>query len=208
MMKDVKVILSPEAEEVYKKLNAEAETLVGGVLGGALKQGTLKQGQEIEIRPGRKTEKGGKVLWEPLITTIDSLKSGGIMFKELQPGGSLGLQTTLDPSLIKSDQVSGNIVGLKGKMPPVWYEFELKIFLLQRIVGAKDDLVVEPIKKLEPLMLNVNSAATVGVVSLLKKDGVSLILKLPVCCNKTDKITISRRIGSRWRLIGYGEIVK
>ncbi|MEK6812768.1 MAG: translation initiation factor IF-2 subunit gamma, partial [Nanoarchaeota archaeon] len=63
-------------------------------------------------------------------------------------------------------------------------------------------------KKGEPLMMNVNSAATVGVVVEMKKDGVHLKLKIPVCANKEDRITISRRFGARWRLIGYGNIVE
>ena len=57
-------------------------------------------------------------------------------------------------------------------------------------------------------MLNVNSAATVGTVVELKKDLIHVKLKVPVCCNLTDRITISRRIGTRWRLIGYAEIIK
>ena len=52
-------------------------------------------------------------------------------------------------------------------------------------------------------MLNVNSAATVGIVTELKKGMVHVKLKLPVCMEKTDRITISRLLGNRWRLIGY-----
>ena len=82
----------------------------------------------------------------------------------------------------------------------------LEIHLLERVVGAKEDLKVEPIKKAEPLMLNVNSAATVGVVTELRKNSVKCILKLPVCANLGSKVTISRRVGNRFRLIGYGII--
>jgi len=53
-------------------------------------------------------------------------------------------------------------------------------------------------------MLNVNSAATVGVVTELGKKEVKMILKLPICAEKGSRITISRRIGNRFRLIGYG----
>ncbi|MBW1933608.1 MAG: hypothetical protein JRI56_11540, partial [Deltaproteobacteria bacterium] len=31
-------------------------------------------------------------------------------------------------------------------------------------------------------------------------------LKLPVCEEEGQKVAISKRIGGRWRLIGYGEI--
>jgi len=74
-------------------------------------------------------------------------------------------------------------------------------------VGSKDELVVDPIKMNEILMLNVNSTATVGTVSELKKDSIKLKLKKPVCAFKQDRVTISRMLGARWRLIGYGEII-
>ena len=184
------------------------EKLVGGVLGGALKQGKIQVGEHIEIRPGRGIEKEGKKVWEPIKTTILDLKTGGQSVQELIPGGSAGILTGLDPFYVKSDSLVGNIVGIPGKLPAVWYELKMKPQLLERVVGAKDELVVEPIKKGEPLMLNVNSAATVGVVVEMKKDGVHLKLKIPVCANKEDRITISRRFGARWRLIGYGNIVE
>ena len=182
--------------------------LKGGVLGGSLKQGMLNLNDEIEIRPGVKKEFQGRTTWEPIFTIVENLMSGGESVKELHPGGSAGILTKLDPRLIKADSLTGNLVGLKGKLPNVFYELNLKQHLLKRVVGAKDELFVEPIKKGEILMLNVNSAATVGTVVELKKDLIHVRLKLPVCCNLNDRITISRRIGTRWRLIGYAEILK
>ena len=77
---------------------------------------------------------------------------------------------------------------------------------MERIVGAKDNLVTEPIKKGEILMLNVNAAATVGTVTELKKNLTHIKLKIPICAQIEDRITLSRRLGNRWRLIGYGII--
>ena len=190
------------------KPGTSIDDLKGGVLGGALKQGVLKKDEEIEIRPGLKKEFQGKVTWQPIFTSIENLMSGGGAVKELHPGGSAGILTKLDPRLIKADSLTGNVVGLKGKMPQLYNEFDLQQHLLKRVVGSKDELVVEPIKKGEILMLNVNSAATVGTVVELKKNVIHIKLKLPVCCNLTDIITLSSRIGTRWRLIGHAEIIK
>ena len=55
-------------------------------------------------------------------------------------------------------------------------------------------------------MLNVNSAATVGVVTELHKNSFECVLKLPICAEVGSRVTISRRLGSRFRLIGYGII--
>jgi len=40
----------------------------------------------------------------------------------------------------------------------------------------------------------------------LKKNLVKCKLKLPVCASAGNNVTISRRIGNRFRLIGYGII--
>jgi translation initiation factor 2 subunit 3 len=176
----------------------------GGVLGGALVQGKIKDGETVEIRPGIFVEEQNKKIAKPLTTKIVGLKSGSTSLTEATPGGTLGLLTLLDPSIVKSDSLTGNVVGLPGKLPPIKYDVTLKPYLLERVVGAKEDLEVVPIKLHEALMLNVNSAATVGVVTEISKNKVSCRLKLPLCVDKGARITISRLIGNRFRLIGYG----
>lgn len=180
--------------------------LQGGVLGGSIKQGIFKVGQEIEIRPGRKIEKSGKAAWLSIKTKINGIVTGGQSVQEASPGGSIGVQTTLDPGVVKSDSLAGTVVGAPGKLPAVLNEFRADIHLLEMVVGARDDLVVEPLKQGETLMLNVNSSATVGVVAELKKGVALLRLKLPVCAEVGSRVTLSRLLGSRWRLIGYGII--
>ncbi|MBI5398745.1 translation initiation factor IF-2 subunit gamma [Candidatus Woesearchaeota archaeon] len=180
--------------------------VVGGVLGGSLVQGKLSVGNEIEIRPGREIERGGKKMWVEIHTKVISLKTGGASVESLVPGGSIGVLTSLDPAVVKSDMLTGSVVGLPGKLPPVHYIMTLELHLLDRVVGAKEDIIVEPIKLGEPLMMNVNSAATVGTVTKLGKEQLTTALKIPVCARTGSRVTISRRIGARFRLIGYGII--
>ena len=182
---------------------ADIEKLQGGVLGGALKQGRLKVNDIIEIKPGLKVDEGK---WMALETKITDLKTGGESVNEVHPGGSVGILTELDPAIVKSDNLTGCVVSLKGKSPDVYNDMVLKPKLLERVVGAKDDLIVEAIKKAELLMLNVNSAATIGVVDELRKNYIHVKLRIPVCADKGDRVTISRNIGSRWRLIGYAMV--
>lgn len=190
------------------KPGAKIDSLVGGVLGGALKQGILKESQKIEIRPGIRKEKEGKKIYEPIFTQIVGLKTGGENVKEVSPGGSIGVLTLLDPVLVKADNLAGSIIGLTGQLPPTWNKFELEAHLLERVVGAKDELLVEPVKKGEALMLNVNSSATIGVVDEISKNKFHVVLKIAVCADTNDRVTISRKLGDRWRLIGWGRILK
>ncbi len=187
------------------KPGSKSDKIVGGVLGGVVIQGKFKQGDKIEIRPGHVVTRNNQLVAEPLITNVVSIISGGKTIKEILPGGSMAIMTDLDPSIVNSDSLAGNIVGLPGNLPSVWNELKLKVVLLERVVGSEEDLTVNPIAKNEILMLNVNSATTVGSVTNVYKDIVECKLKLPVCAQKS-RVTISRRIGNRFRLIGYGII--
>jgi translation initiation factor 2 subunit 3 len=184
----------------------EVDDLKGGVLGGALSQGVLKVGDEIEIRPGQVYQEANKMVHKPITTKIVGMMTGGKKVKQIMPGGSVAVMTTLDPSVVKSDSLTGNVVGYVGDLPKVWDEFTLEVKLLERMVGSQEDLKVDPVKMGEMLLLNVNSAATVGQVVKLSKDLVDCKLRLPVCADNESRVTISRRIGTRFRLIGYGII--
>lgn len=181
------------------------QDLRGGVIGGSLKQGVLSVGDDIEIRPGRRVEEHGKEHYESIFTTISSIVTGGTAVEQAGPGGLLGVGTTIDPSLTKADALAGSIVGREGLLPPVWDELKLDVHLLNRVVGSVEESI-EGIKTNEPLMLTVGTATTVGVVASAIDDVVEAKLKLPVCAEEGQTVAISKQIGRRWRLVGYGEI--
>jgi translation initiation factor 2 subunit 3 len=182
------------------------EKMVGGILGGALKQGRLKTGDDITILPGYEVAEKNQKIWKPLTTKVYGVMTGHATVTEAHPGGTVAILTGLDPTIVKSDKLVGSVVGVTGKLPKVWYSFGIEPHLLERVVGAKDKLVVDPIKLGEMLMLNVNASATVGVVKELSKGIVKVDLRRPVCADPGARITLSRNVGQRWRLIGYGII--
>jgi len=188
------------------KPGAALETLKGGVLGGALKQGKLQEGQEIEIAPGIKLDE--KSDYKPIKTKIVAIMSGSEQFKEITPGGSLGILTELDPAVVKSDNLAGNLAGYPGKLPKTRQKLRLKPKLIKRVVGVKEEVEVVPITQGEMLVINVNSAVTLGQVTDTSKHLISLNLRLPVVASKNDRFAISRRVGARWHLIGIGELVE
>ncbi|MBR1973539.1 MAG: translation initiation factor IF-2 subunit gamma [Candidatus Methanomethylophilaceae archaeon] len=180
--------------------------LKGGVLGGSLIQGTLKVGDEIEIVPGIRTEVGGKTVWQRLTTKVTSLFAGSKSVKSIGPGGLISIGTSLDPSITKSDGLTGRMVGIPGQVPEVAHDFTMKTVLLDRVVGSSSDLEVDEIKSNEMLMLSIGTATTVGVVKNGKAGKIQVALKIPVCIVKGQRVAISRRISNKWRLIGYGII--
>lgn len=188
------------------KPGTKSAKLQGGILGGALKCGKLTTGVKVEIRPGRIVEEANKMKAKPLLATVKKIVTGGQEVKEVTPGGSIALMTSLDHAIVRSDMLTGSVVGLPGKLPPIWDNLKLKPVLLDRVVGSEDELKVNPLTMNEILMLNVNSAATVGIVSNLGKKRVICKLKKPICAAVGSRVTISRRVGTRFRLIGYGTI--
>jgi translation initiation factor 2 subunit 3 len=179
------------------------EDLTGGVLGGSLSQGRLREDDELEVRPGREIEEGGSSEYHPVETTVRSLQAGSEFVDEVSPGGLLGVGTGLDPSLTKGDALAGQVAGPPGSLPPTHDGFTMDVDLFDRIVGEGD---VDEISTGEPLMLTVGTATTVGAVTSAREGECEVNLKRPVCAEPDAKIAINRRVGARWRLIGVGTL--
>ncbi len=188
------------------KPGIDPEHLVGGIIGGSLIQGTFHMNDEIQIRPGRRIDEHGKITYEDINSTITSLISGGNEYDSIKPGGLIAVGTNLDPNITKSDSMIGKVAGKPGSLPEVMYNITLDINLFDSIVGVMKDMKVENIKTSEPLMINAGSATTVGIVRSARETTVDLSLKIPICVDSGSRVAISRKVESRWRLIGYGII--
>jgi translation initiation factor 2 subunit 3 len=180
----------------------------GGVIGGSLIRGVLKEGEDIEVKPGRQVQAENKIRWEPITTKITTINAGSKKILEAGPGGLLGVGTKLDPALTKSDALAGQVAGHVGALPPVWDKLRFQVTLMERVVGSASELLIEPLKHHEPLMLSVGTAVTVGIVTNTKKDLIEVTLKRPVCAELGARIAISRQLGARWRLIGMGVLTE
>ncbi len=175
--------------------------LQGGVLGGSLLQGALRVGEEIEIRPGPSGASGA--LAESIRTTVTSIVSGGQEWEALHPGGLAAIGTSLDPSLAKSDGLTGRLVGTAGTLPPVSQKIRLKATLLERVLGAQREIKVEKIRTSEVLAVTVGTTIASGKVTSARGDDVELSLNRAVTVFPGSRVAISRRLNA-WRLIGYG----
>jgi translation initiation factor 2 subunit 3 len=180
------------------------EKLEGGIIGGTIFQGKFAVGDELEIRPGIAAE--GRKTYNPLFSEIVSLQAGGKSVKEARCGGLVGVGTLLDPSYSKADGLTGNMAGKKGMLPSTQSELKLETHVLERAVGTKELMKVDRINVSESLLLHLGAAITVGKVTAIGKDTATLQLIRPVCAQEGARVAISRKMGGRWRLIGYGMI--
>ena len=181
--------------------------LKGGVLGGILKKGKLKVGDEIEIKPGLSATKANQQIYQTLTTKILSLYKGNKSVIEILPGVSISIETELDPFLTKTDSLTGCLVSLKGKLPEITHNVKIKTKLFEEVLGIKDHQEVEPIRTKETLMLSVNTTITVGTVEKIKDNEIELNLNIPIVALKSDNLGIARNINGHWRLIGWGEVL-
>ena len=183
------------------------ENLSGSVLGGTLKQGILKKGDEIEIKPGLLIKEANQFHYKTLRTKIRRLFKGTMEVEKLTPGGSMSIEADLDMSIGKSDSLAGNVVSLKGKLPERANSMILKYTLFPEVYGILGHVKVDQVKPSESLMLSVNTSMTLGIVKYVKPGTLELNLKVPVVFFKGNNVGIARNINGHWRLIGYGEIV-
>jgi len=182
------------------------EDLTGGVVGGSVVQGVFQNGEEVEIRPGIKTEDSNRAKYDPLLARVARLEAGGGEVKEAAPGGLIAMGTDLDPSVTKSDGLVGNVVGKAGTLPPTLEKVSLDVDLFEKAVGTEQLVPVQKIRMNEPLVLNAGTAVTSGVVVSARENIADVALRKPICSEPGSKVALSRRIGESWRLIGFGTL--
>ncbi len=185
------------------KPGASIEKLVGAVLGGAIRRGVVKNGEQIQILPGVLKVKKGKESYEGLTTTVTGLHAGSAVLEQAAPGGLIAMATNLDPSLAKADALVGCQVGRVGTLPAPSYDLNVEITPMPRLLSVFPATLTPN----EPLVLGVGTATTVGFVVGTKKKTVQLKLKKPVCIEKDDLVAVMRRSDSRWRVFGIAKMV-
>ena len=196
------------------KPGTNLENLHGGILGGALKKGTLKIGDIIEIKPGYSYKKGNQHYYKTVKSKIVSMQKGNHPITQATPGGSLAIETELDPALTKADALSGGIASFEKTLPEITGNITIKYTLFKEVFGTGKHEPVQPLKPNETLMLSLNTSITVGQItniqpptSDLQTSNASLSLKIPVVPLKGESIGIARNLNSHWRLIGFSEII-
>ncbi len=222
--KDNPILLAVRSFDVNKP-GTDIPKLTGGVIGGSIIQGNFEKDKEIEILPGIKTTEKNQIVWKPFYTKIKTIISGNKPVYKKGAGGLVAFATELDPAIAKGDSLAGNVVAYKDQGWPVWDQLTLKVSLFDKVVGAREDTMVEPIKTSEPLMISSGTTTSLGIIH---KPGKStrenqpqrsddkggkgsyceLTLKKPICAETGSNVALSRNFSGRWRLIGFGEILK
>jgi len=206
--KDARAIMHVARSFDINRPGTRPTKLRGGVIGGSIVEGEFNIGDEIVIGPGRKIEKGNKSHYEPIHSKVASMQGGGLNLENMHAGGLCGMATPLDPAITTADNLSGQVVARVGDLPEVRESVTISLNLMKNMVSGEGDDAspIVPLRPNEMLMVNVATATSVGVVSNTGKGKATLNLRLPICADEGQRISLSRRVGSRWRLIGHGTI--
>jgi translation initiation factor 2 subunit 3 len=100
----------------------------------------LRIGDEVEIRPGIVgKERDGNFKCTSIFSRIVQLKADANDLLYAVPGGLIGVGMKVDPSLTRSDHLTGHILGHPGKIPDVLIEIDIEFYLMRRLIGVKSD---------------------------------------------------------------------
>ena len=120
----VESIGNPINEKLYKKINAPlkvsiirsfdvnkpstpVDKIVGAVVGGTIKSGSIKIGDKVKIIPGVVLSNGQN---HPIEAYVESLKTDNTNLTVAYPGGLVGIGLSIDPTLSKEDRLVGNFI--------------------------------------------------------------------------------------------------
>ncbi|MFH1224742.1 MAG: translation initiation factor IF-2 subunit gamma [Candidatus Diapherotrites archaeon] len=173
------------------KPGTEIEKLKGGVFGGSIVQGSVKKGDGIEIKPGIE----GKVLK----TKVAELATSTGKLGEAIAGGLVAVGTSLDPNITRNDQMRGQVIGHVGKVPDAVKMLKVELTALKRLTGEGREII-----KGDIVVVSVGTAMGVGSVTAKKGSEAEITLKNYVVCEKGQKLAVSKRESTGWRLAAYG----
>ena len=183
-----------------------SNNIKGGVIGGSLLQGNLNVGDDIIIYPGyiKKEQKHSINIknnnkeyhdWKyyPIKTKILSINSEDIKLNSIIPGGLVGIQLDIDPSLTRNNKLVGNMIFSNNTENNFKVCDKLKITIDTVFQNLNENKELK-LYKGYTIKLNIYSNETKGfIIKYSKSDNyISIILDKPVIVNKNKtKVIIS-----------------
>ena len=185
------------------KPNTKISKLKGGVLGGSIKEGVLKIGDYIQILPGRITKINNNWIIKPLYSTVTSLCSDKNKMEFAIPGGLIGIGTTLDPSLCKSDNLIGQIITLPGDNIPISTNISVKYKTIKR-EGERIKFKLE-----QKIKIGLGSNIMKGIIKNKnsKEKIIDIELENPLCISNINVTIIIKNNDKNYKIGGIGKII-
>ena len=174
----------------------------GGIFGGSLLTGSIKLGDEIEIRPGQYAKKkDGSFNVIPITSIVNSIQTDKINIDILYPGGLTAIGSDIDPYYCKDDKLTGAVVGIKGTLPPVYQEIVINITIC-------NDFGSNWIPKCNDIVyLQIGNVNTEALLVDIKDIDFKFKLSKPVCISDDSLIIICRNINNIIVIVGFSRLL-
>ena len=187
--------------------------LKGGVVGGAIVKGTLKNGNNIIIYPGyisKKKEFSDNTWWKfkPIECNVKSIQTEDNILDQAIAGGLISAQLDIDPALTADNKLIGQVIldkiedGDKNGSNNVYEAIEIEYTKIKEFESDHE------IKKKSILVLNINSSDVIGTVEKVKENILRIELEKPIYIEKGDNITISHTEHKTMEILGIGKFIK
>jgi translation initiation factor 2 subunit 3 len=176
------------------KVGSKVNSLVGAVVGGTIKQGSIKIGDKIKIVPGILQDNS----YKPLIAKVVSLKTENTPLDIAYTGGLIGIGLSLDPSLSKEDKLVGNFIVSEN-------DNSYKIFKKSKISYNKYDENCQ-LKNGDSCVLMLSSLRrNIKIISInLNKNELTFETNLEMAGFKNDSVVITKEN----KILMYGKIIE
>lgn len=188
--------------------------LNGGVIGGSLVNGLVNKNDEVILKPGfiinntkfnNQNDDSKKWIYSPIRAKILSINSEKNQLESAIPGGLIGVQLDIDPSIATNDNLAGNLM----LSPNI--ENEYSVFEDVEIEFHNFDNKNISFKQGDKLYINANANNQLCSVLRHKKNKIVLNLLLhPICVKIGDCVTISinSQNSEGITIIGSGIVIK
>jgi len=178
------------------KPGSESEALKGGVIGGTV-IGNAKYSVDdiVEIKPGLIRKDGS---CQTLETKINSIFAESMSVKTTTIGGLYGLGTKLDPALTRADHLSGHLLGLRGTLPDIIREINMKI------VSVKLSDKKIKVKEGGLYRLIIGNVVVDAIADKVREKTVLMKLLRPICTVES-RCLIYQQESSNTQMIAFGK---
>ena len=96
----------------------------------------------------------------------------------------------------------GQVIGAPGKVPASTKNIKMEVQPIERLV----EKVNSEIKTNETIVLTIGTMPAVGTVGSYANGKIEVFLNSPVVIEKGQKIALSRKESTRWRLVAFGVV--
>lgn len=178
----------------------------GGVIGGSIIQGQIKIGDTLIIYPGHITKKleiTNNSIWnyKPLTCKVLSIKSDKREIERAIPGGLIGIQLDIDPSLTTNDNMIGQIITNNIKKGDVYESITIKIELIDEL---RKGIII---KNKDNIIINVNANNIECEITEVINEIYIINMLKPIYIQNNDKITICKKVLQNIYIIGIGTFI-